>query len=77
MFIPVLYRKNKYSKVLNGDIHGTSTGTSCRTSQGPNDGTFQGCPRDVGQTLFLKSTHKHNKHIKFTFRGYSRLYSEK
>ena len=34
------YRKNKYSKVLNWDIHGMSTGPSCGTTLGPNDGTF-------------------------------------
>ena len=34
------YRKNKYSRVLNGDVHGTSTGPSCGKSMGPNDGTF-------------------------------------
>ena len=34
--------KNKYSKVLNREIHGTSTGPSCRTSRGPDDGTFWG-----------------------------------
>ena len=38
--IPVFYRKNKYSKVLNGDVHGTSAGPSCGTSRGPNDRTF-------------------------------------
>ena len=65
--IPVFYRKNKYSNVLNGGVHGTSTGTSCRTSREPNDGTFQGRPRDVGQTCFLSSTHKH---IKLTLTGY-------
>ena len=36
--IPVFYRKNKYSNVLNGGVHGTSTGTSCSTSREPNDG---------------------------------------
>ena len=35
-----LYRKNHHSKVLNGDVHGTSMGPSCGTSMGPNDGTF-------------------------------------
>ena len=34
------YRKNKYSRVLNRDVHGTSTGPSCGKSMGPNDGTF-------------------------------------
>ena len=38
--VTVFYWKNKYSKVVNGNVHGTSTRPSCRTSQGPNDGTF-------------------------------------
>ena len=38
--IPAFYRKNKYSKVLNGDLYGTYTGPSCGTSCEPNDGTF-------------------------------------
>ena len=70
--IPVSYRKNKYSNVLNGDIHETSTRPSCGTFRGPNNGTFLGRPRDVGQTCFLDSIHKH---IKLTLTGYSRLYS--
>ena len=65
--------KTNNSKGLNGDFHGTSTGPSCGTSRGPNDGTFWGCPRDVGHICFLNSTHKH---IKLTLTGYSRLYSE-
>ena len=32
------YRKNKYLKVLNGDVHGASTGPSCETTLGTNDG---------------------------------------
>ena len=36
------YRKKKYSKVPNGDVHGTSVGPSCETSRGPTDGTFSG-----------------------------------
>ena len=36
---PVLfYRENKYLKFLNGDVHVTSKGSSCGTSQMPNDG---------------------------------------
>ena len=31
------YRKSKYSKVLNGDVHGTTTGPSCGMPRGPND----------------------------------------
>ena len=65
--------KTNNSKGLNGDFHGTSTGPSCGTSRGPNDGTFWGCPRDVGLLCFLNST---RKHIKLTLTGYSRLYSE-
>ena len=72
-FIPVFYRKNKYSNVVNGDVRQTSTGNSCGTSRGPNFATFQGCPRGVSQTCFLNSIHKH---IKLTLTGYSRLYSE-
>ena len=55
------------------DVHGASTGTSCGTSRGPNDGTFWGRPRDVGHICFLNST---QKHIKLTLTGYSRIYSE-
>ena len=36
----LFYRKNKYSKVLNGDDHGAFTGPSYRMSRGPNDETF-------------------------------------
>ena len=64
------YWKNKYAKVLNGDVHGTSTGPSCGTSLGPDDGTFWGCPQDVGHTCFLNSTQK------LALTGYWRLYSE-
>ena len=39
-FVSVFYRKNKYSNTLNGYVHGTSTGPSCETSLGPNDGKF-------------------------------------
>ena len=62
------YRKNKYSKVLNGDVRRASTGPSCRTTLGPNDGTFQGHP--VSQSCFLNSIYKH---IKLTLTGCSRL----
>ena len=72
-YITVIYWKNKYSKVLNGGVHGPVTGLSCGTSQGPNDGTFSGRLRDVGHICFLNST---QKHIKLTLTGYSRLYSE-
>ena len=52
----------------------TSTGPSSGTSCGPIDGTSWGRPHDVGgHTCFLNST---QKYIKFTFTGYSRLYSE-
>ena len=40
IFIPVFYRKNKYSNLLNVDARETSTGSSCGTSRGPNNGTF-------------------------------------
>ena len=54
------YWKNKYAKVLNGDVHGTSTGPSCGTSRGPDNGTLWGRPRDdVGHICFLNSTQKH------------------
>ena len=33
------YWKNKYSKVLNRDVHRTSTGPSYGTPRGPNNGT--------------------------------------
>ena len=69
----LFYLKNKYSKGLNGDLHGRSTGPSCGTSRGPNDDTFWGRPRDITHTCFLNSTHKH---IKLPLTGYSKLYSE-
>ena len=56
--ITAFYWKNKYSKVLNGDVQGMSTGSSYWTSQGPNDGTFWGRLRDVGHTCFLNPTQK-------------------
>ena len=65
--------KNKYSKVLNVDVYGTSTVPSCGTSRGPNDGTFWGRPRDFGQIRFLNST---QKHIKLILTGYLKLYTE-
>ena len=40
--ITVVYWKIKCSKVLNWDVHGTSTGPNCWTSWGTNDGTFKG-----------------------------------
>ena len=49
----VLYWKNKYSKVLNGDDHGTSTGTSYRISRGPNDRTFRERPWNVCHRCFF------------------------
>ena len=36
------YWKNKYAKILSGDVHRTSKGPSCGTSRGPDDGTFCG-----------------------------------
>ena len=48
--VTVFYWKKKYAKVLNGDVHGTSTGPSCGTSRGPDDGTFWGRPY-----MFFKS----------------------
>ena len=50
-----------------------STGPSCGTSQGPDNGTFQRRPQDVSYTCFLNST---QKHILVTLTGYSRFYSE-
>ena len=52
------YWKNKYSKVINWDVHRTSTGPSCGMSQGPNDGTPWGCPRDAGHIYFLNLIQK-------------------
>ena len=46
--VTVFYWKNKYGKVLNGDVYGKSTGPSCSTSRGPDDETFWGRPPDVG-----------------------------
>ena len=48
-------------------------GPSCGTSRGPNYETFYDRPRDVGQTCFLNSSHKH---VKLTFTDYPRLYNE-
>ena len=47
------FLEKKYSKVLNGDVHGTSTGLSCRTSRRPNNGTSG----DAGRRsyMFFKS----------------------
>ena len=59
---PVIYRKNKYSNVLNGYVRETSTGSSCRMSREPNNGTFYGRPSKVSQN-FLNSTQKHIKLI--------------
>ena len=72
-FIAIFHWKNKYSKALNADVHGTSTGRSCVTSRGSNDATFWGYPREFGHIYFLNPT---LKHIKLTLTGYSRLYSE-
>ena len=55
--ITVFYWNNKYLKILNGNVHGTSTGHSCVMSQAQNDGTFWGRPRDVGHGCFLNSTY--------------------
>ena len=51
--------KNKYSKVLNGNVHRTSGGPNCRTSW--DVGMFWGSLQDVGHTCLLNSTHKHIK----------------
>ena len=67
------YWRSKYPKGLNGDVHRTSTGPSCGTPRGRNDGMFWGRPRAADHTCFLNSSHKH---IKLTLTGYSRLYSE-
>ena len=69
----LFFTEKKYSKGLNGDVHGTFSIPSCRTSREPNDETFRGRPRDIGYTCSLNSTHKH---IKLPLTGYSRLYSE-
>ena len=58
-FVTVFNWKNKYAKVLNGDVHWTSTRPSRGTSRGPDDGTFWGSPRDVGHICLLSSTQKH------------------
>ena len=68
--VTVFYWKNKYAKVLNGDVYGTPTGPSCGTSQGPNDGTFWERPRDVGHTCVLDLT---QRDIKLTLTGYFEL----
>ena len=72
LFLPFT-GKNKYSNVLIGDVRETSTGSRCVTSRRPNTGKFYEGPRNVSQTCFLNSTHKH---IKQTLTGYSRLHSE-
>ena len=40
LHILVFYSKNKYSIVLNWEVHGTSTKPSCGTSQRSYDGMF-------------------------------------
>ena len=40
------------SKVVDGEVYGTSTGLSCGTFRGPNDGTFWGRPQDVCHICF-------------------------
>ena len=55
--ITVFYWNNKYLKILNGNVHGTSAGHSCVMSLGQNDGTFWGRPRDVGHGCFLNLTY--------------------
>ena len=57
--VTFFYWKNKYAKVLNGDVHGTSMGPSCGTSRRPDDEMFLGRPQDVGHTCFLNSTQKY------------------
>ena len=59
--------------MLNGDAHETSTGPSCGTILGKNDGTFWGRLRGDGHTCFLNPT---QKHIKLTLTSYSILYGE-
>ena len=49
----VFYWKNKYLKVLNGNVHGTSTGHSCVMSPGQNDGAFWGRPQEVRGTSVM------------------------
>ena len=68
-----IYKKNKYTIVLNQDVHETSVGSRCETSWGPNYVTFQGRPQDFRETCFL---HSLRKDIKFTLIGYSRFYAE-
>ena len=63
----VFYWKNRYLKVLNGNVHGTSTERSWGTFWGLNDRTFSGRPWDIGHAYFLNST---QKHIKLTLTGY-------
>ena len=38
--VSAFYRKNKYSKALNGYVHGTSTEPRCKATLVPNDGMF-------------------------------------
>ena len=55
------YWENKYSNVLKEEVHWTSIGPSCGTSQWPNDGTFLGRSWEVGHICFLDSTQRHTK----------------
>ena len=76
LFLAVFYGKNKYSKVLNGDVHGTSMGPSCGTfRRRTNDGTFWERPQDGGHTCFVNSTQKHIE-LTSSLTGYSRLHGE-
>ena len=52
--ITVFYRKNKYSKILNGDDRETSMERSCGAFRGPNKGHYRDiCGRSV-KHAFLK-----------------------
>ena len=70
--IIAFYWKNKYSKILNEDVHRTPARPSYGTSGGSIDGTFW----DVrGTSIIHVFLNPARKHIKLTLTSYSRLYS--
>ena len=52
---PLLFLlENKYSKVLNEDVHGRSQGPSRGTPRGPNDGTSGNLLRQITQDFIIR-----------------------
>ena len=64
----VFYWKNKYSKVLNGDVHGTSKDPVAGRPGDQMMGRSVDVRGEVGHIDFINST---QKHIKLTLTSYS------